>query len=95
MNTPEEIARDIADKLPEHPLYDGMIDSGWLVERIAAALASYAAQERAGEREKCAAYLEARARTMGQGEPGSPALWMARIFQDEAAAIRALPETSP
>jgi hypothetical protein len=41
------------------------------------------------QRERDAQWLEGRAEHMDQGEPGSPARWMTRIFRDEAQALRA------
>lgn len=57
MQTVEEIATEIADNIPEHPLHDKMIDGDWLIARIAAALASYGAACAALERERCIALV--------------------------------------
>ena len=54
---------------------------------LLASISTYAAQVRMREREWIALYLEGRARDVAVDNTNA-AQWMARIFRDEAAAIR-------
>ena len=85
--TPEQIAKELTIAIAKQASA-GMFDFQAAYALILDRLAPYAASVAQAQRERDAEYLERRAEHMDQGEPGSPARWMARIFRDEAETLR-------
>lgn len=87
---------DIVEALAEQIIidYNTQKRPGWILrDCLADALRAYGEACAAAQKERDAAYLEGRAALIEAGDNNYTGQWMARIFRDEAQAIRA--ETPP